>query len=242
MLVSFGVLGFFGKEIYRKAPPVPSKVVTESGEVIMTGAEIKDGQNVWQSIGGQELGTVWGHGAYKAPDWTADWLHREAMYMLDSWAKEDYSQDYDQLTNEQQAGLQERLQERVRENTYDPASGVLRISALRADAYRVVSRHYSGLFRDDACTGGPPGGLQHSAEHDQGCGSHEPDERLSLVGDLGNIYRPSGKKDHLHQQLACREAHREYPSQFADPVDRLFGDHPAGGNRPAGLVLCLQQG
>jgi len=67
------LLLYFGKVIYRPAPPMPDKVVTTSGTVLFTGQDIKDGQNVWQSMGGQELGTVWGHGAYQAPDWSADW-------------------------------------------------------------------------------------------------------------------------------------------------------------------------
>jgi nitric oxide reductase subunit B len=71
---SFAVLGYFGREIYRMAPPIPERVVTSDGHILFTGQDIKDGQNVWQSIGGQEVGTVWGHGAYVAPDWTADWL------------------------------------------------------------------------------------------------------------------------------------------------------------------------
>jgi len=29
-----------------------------------------------------QLGSIWGHGAYQAPDWTADWLHREASGAL----------------------------------------------------------------------------------------------------------------------------------------------------------------
>lgn len=52
-----------------------------------TGKEIKDGQNVWQSIGGHEVGSVWGHGAYVAPDWSADFLHRELVFILDRWAQ-----------------------------------------------------------------------------------------------------------------------------------------------------------
>ena len=73
MAISFAVLLYFGKEIYRQAPPVPAKVITPDGTLIFTGQDIKDGQNVWQSLGGQEIGTVWGHGAYQAPDWSADW-------------------------------------------------------------------------------------------------------------------------------------------------------------------------
>ncbi len=149
MLISFSILGYFGTEIYRKAPPVPEKVVTPDGTILMTAAEIKDGQNIWQSIGGQELGTVWGHGAYKAPDWTADRLHREAIYILDRWANEDFSTVYSNLNNEQKASLQARLQDMVRTNTYNSSTGVLTITALRADAVRAVDRHYSGLFTND---------------------------------------------------------------------------------------------
>lgn len=149
MAVSFSVLGFFGIEIYRKAPPVPDKVVGPDGTTLFTGQDIKDGQNIWQSTGGQELGTVWGHGAYTAPDWTADWLHREAMFMLDSYAYDQFSKSYESLGNEQKAMLQNRLQNRIRKNNYDPQTGILRISGERAEAFNKVSKHYKGLFMDD---------------------------------------------------------------------------------------------
>lgn len=80
---SFALLGWYGREIYRQAPPIPDRVVTPDGTVLFTGEDIRDGQNVWQSIGGQQIGSVWGHGAYVAPDWSADWLHREATWLLE---------------------------------------------------------------------------------------------------------------------------------------------------------------
>ena len=49
--ISFSILLYFGREIYRQAPPIPDKVVTTSGTVLFTGQDIKDGQNVWQSMG-----------------------------------------------------------------------------------------------------------------------------------------------------------------------------------------------
>ena len=61
MVISFAVLGYFGREIYRQAPPIPQQVVVAGGEVLFTGQDISDGQNVWQSMGGQEVGSVWGH-------------------------------------------------------------------------------------------------------------------------------------------------------------------------------------
>ncbi len=147
--VSFAVLLFFGVEIYRKAPPIPERVVTASGELLFSGADIRDGQNVWQSMGGQEVGTVWGHGAYQAPDWTADWLHREAVFMLDHWAVLEAGKPFDQLGEEQQAALKARLQKELRTNTYDAASGTITISDLRAEAFRTLSLHYKGLFTND---------------------------------------------------------------------------------------------
>jgi nitric oxide reductase subunit B len=78
LAVSFGVLLWTGGEIHRQAPPMPERVVSEDGSVVFARADIEQGRQVWQSIGGQQLGSIWGHGGYVAPDWTADWLHREA--------------------------------------------------------------------------------------------------------------------------------------------------------------------
>ena len=149
MVISFAVLGYFGREIYRKAPPIPAQVVTTDGTVLFTGQDIKDGQNIWQSIGGQEVGTIWGHGAYVAPDWSADWLHREAEFILNHYAHEYDSMDYKDLPAEKQAMYKVRLQKELRTNTYDEARNVFVISPLRAAAIADVSKHYASLFMND---------------------------------------------------------------------------------------------
>jgi len=149
IVISFSVLGYYGREIYRQAPPVPDAVVTTDGDVLFTGQDIKDGQNVWQSTGGQELGTVWGHGSYVAPDWSADWLHREARFLLDGWARKENGAAFDELDAERRAALEARLQRTLRTNTYDASTGRLTISADRAAAFKQVARYYSSLFGDD---------------------------------------------------------------------------------------------
>jgi nitric oxide reductase subunit B len=147
--ISLAVLGYYGWEIYRLAPPVPKRVVTADGLVLFTGQDIKDGQNVWQSMGGQQVGSIWGHGAYVAPDWSADWLHREAVWLLDHWAGQRDGKTYAQLEAESQGALRERLKKELRTNTYDPQTGDLVISATRAEAFRAVGAHYTGLFGAD---------------------------------------------------------------------------------------------
>ncbi len=149
IVLSFLVLGYYGTEIYRQAPPMPKRVVTSDGSVLFTAQEIKDGQNVWQSMGGQEVGTIWGHGAYVAPDWTADWLHREATWLLNHWAEQAGFPAYDKADLETQAKLRQRLKQEIRSNTYQPATGDLVVSPLRAEAIKAVGAHYAALFGDD---------------------------------------------------------------------------------------------
>lgn len=149
IVISFSGLGYFGREIYRKAPPIPAQVVTTDGRLLFTGQDIKDGQNIWQSIGGQEVGTIWGHGSYVAPDWSADWLHREAEFILNQYAHENDSMDYEDLTAEKQAVYKVRLQKELRTNTYDEARNVFVVSPVRAAAIAEVSKHYAGLFMND---------------------------------------------------------------------------------------------
>ncbi|MCA9152406.1 MAG: hypothetical protein KDA92_24050, partial [Planctomycetales bacterium] len=95
MVVSFIVLGWVGTRIYQEMPPIPDKIVTTDGATLIDTGEITAGQNVWQTMGGMEVGSVWGHGSYTAPDWTADYLHREAVFMLDRWANDEFNKPFD---------------------------------------------------------------------------------------------------------------------------------------------------
>lgn len=146
ILISFSVLLYFGSQIYQQAPPIPQQVTDESGNVLFTGQDIKDGQNIWQSIGGHQVGSIWGHGAYVAPDWTADYLHREALFLLDKWSDEIFGVQFDSLSNDEKASLQSRLQTFLRTNTYDESTGNLVISDERYEAFLYLHEHYSGIF------------------------------------------------------------------------------------------------
>jgi nitric oxide reductase subunit B len=145
-LLSFAVLSWIGTRIYQEMPPIPSRVLTTEGTEVIAHGEISRGQNVWQSLGGMQIGSIWGHGSYVAPDWTADWLHREAMFVLNEWATAEFSQPYKSLSTEHQSQLQGRLQEHYRTNTYDPAANTLTISPLRARAFEACLAHYSDVF------------------------------------------------------------------------------------------------
>ncbi len=148
LAVSFAVLGWVGSRIYQLAPPVPDRVVTTDGRVVFATGDVAAGQDVWRSFGGMELGSIWGHGAYVAPDWTADWLHRELVTMLDAWAAADGAVGYDQLPAESQAALRARLTREYRTNTYDPATRTISVSAARGRAIEANVAYYTTLFAD----------------------------------------------------------------------------------------------
>src|SRR5690348_15158914 len=132
MFVSFSILGGVGYKAISNGPPIPAQVVTDDGRVLFTGETIRNGQNVWQSTGGQEIGTVWGHGAYVAPDWSADYLHRQSEIVLNRWARQQGFSDYHAMPADLRAALQGRLTELTRRNTYDAPADTLVLDRDRA--------------------------------------------------------------------------------------------------------------
>jgi len=146
MVVSFLVLGWIGTRIYQEMPPIPAQVVVSDGTVLIGEGDILAGQNVWQSMGGMEVGSIWGHGSYVAPDWTADWLHREAVFILDRWSNSDYGSDFDSLDNEKQAQLVARLTKLLHTNTYDPSTGTVTVDPIRVEAFESNLAHYTEVF------------------------------------------------------------------------------------------------
>lgn len=147
VLLSMTLLGWTGVEVYRKAPPIPDQVVTQSGTLVTTQTQILDGQVAWQTTGGMQLGSIWGHGAYQAPDWSADWLHRELVSWLEIAAQQEYNQAYDELSELQQARLRQALKSEYRK-AHPDAQGVMVISDRRAEAIEQVSQYYMDLYGD----------------------------------------------------------------------------------------------
>ncbi len=143
MLILCGLSG----EVYRKAPPIPERIVTDSGQLLMTQEDILNGQLVWQSMGGQQVGSIWGHGAYQAPDWTADWLHREILEFRDLLAKKQYGKSFAKLDTEKQGGITARIKKELRTNRLQ--DGTLTISKERAEVVATVADYYQRLFGDD---------------------------------------------------------------------------------------------
>ena len=146
VLASFAVLSWAGVRIYQQQPPVPERVITTSGHTIAGPGEIESGRDVWRSLGGMEMGSIWGHGSYVAPDWTADYLHREAELVLDRWSQEKFATPYATLKPAAQAGLREELRRSFRGNTFDSRTGLLVLDDARGVAFEKNVAYYGDVF------------------------------------------------------------------------------------------------
>ena len=146
IIISFIVLSWVGVRIYQQAPPIPDKVITTEGNIVYTKDDIQTGQNVWQELGGMEVGSVWGHGSYVAPDWTADWLHRESVFILNYWAHTQFNKNYADLGNEMQAALKSRLEKIIKTNTFNTDNNTITIDPVREKAIQDNTKHFTDVF------------------------------------------------------------------------------------------------
>ncbi|NOZ77890.1 MAG: nitric-oxide reductase large subunit [Acidobacteria bacterium] len=158
MIFGFSVLGIVTGLTYRNAPPIPSRVVDENGALLFSGAEIEAGQAVFLKHDLMEHGTLWGHGAYLGPDYTAEYLHREAAIALDERAHELFQKDFADLTPVRQAFLTKTLKKELKKNRYDPSTGELIFSAGEAAAYRKLIPYWSQYFMTGKAAPGLPAG------------------------------------------------------------------------------------
>ena len=134
-LFGFSVLGFIAARTYQAEPPIPERVTSPTGELVFTGEDVRVGQEVFLRNGIMQYGSIFGHGAYLGPDFTADYLHRSALDVEQQHA----SGDAHRLTV---ADFQT--------NRYDASTGTLEYSAERTAAHRRLERHYHQFFADPA--------------------------------------------------------------------------------------------
>src|SRR4051812_14124378 len=136
VLFGFFVLGLLAYRTYQAQPPIPQRVVDPQGDTIYTGEDVQRGQRLFLHNGLMEYGSVFGHGAYLGPDYTADYLRRASDLVRAAYggARSD--------------SAARRTIEDFRTNRYDQRSGTLTLTAAQADAHRRLVGHYSGFFSE----------------------------------------------------------------------------------------------
>ena len=136
VLVGFFVLGLLAYRTYEHDPPIAERVVDPSGGTVYTGEDVREGQKVFLNHGLMEYGSVFGHGAYLGPDFTADYLRRAS----DSVRR--------QLGGDDSDSARQATTKQFQENRYDEETGALSFTAEQAIAHQELNRHYERFLRD----------------------------------------------------------------------------------------------
>ncbi|WP_342597451.1 cbb3-type cytochrome c oxidase subunit I [Cyanobacterium aponinum UTEX 3222] len=160
-VVTFTVLLSAGAVIYKNAPPIPDKIVSSQQEIILTHDQIEHGQITYLGRGGQHIGSIWGHGSYLAPDWTADVLHRWGLATAGVLYNNDrtFSQeDLEALSDVERATLQARVQQEFKINRYAEDVDTLTLSPAQTKGLEQVFADYHELLSNGSAIHSIPRG------------------------------------------------------------------------------------
>ncbi len=146
LIAGFSTLIFMGHEVTTQAPPIPDRVVDESGKTLFTGKDIIVGQGVFQKFGLMDVGSVFGHGAYNGPDFSADYLHREAVTSLERQAQKRFGKSYEQLNSSEQGDLKGGLAAEFKQNRYDAQNKSLTLTENQVASYEENVKHFDTEF------------------------------------------------------------------------------------------------
>ncbi|MEP6897248.1 MAG: cbb3-type cytochrome c oxidase subunit I [Rhodanobacter sp.] len=153
------VLGFAGLLAitllaYRNAPPIPAQVVDAQGQSLFSGDDIRQGQAVFLKYGLMDNGSIWGHGAYLGPDYSAEALHRLGEDTAAAFAMQQYTQPLTALDPQQLAAVHAASAVALKTNRYDAQTRVLKLIEPEAAAYRQQIGYWTDYFKDPSKNGG----------------------------------------------------------------------------------------
>jgi nitric oxide reductase subunit B len=146
LVLGFAVLIWMATRAYRDAPPIPEKVVSSTGEVVFTRDDILSGQQVFLKYGLMENGTIWGHGAYLGPDFSAEYLHVLAIDANQMLAKQMYNRNLSELTAAEKAAVNAEVQQLLKQNRYDAKTETLVFAPSEVGSYRNQIEKWTSYF------------------------------------------------------------------------------------------------
>lgn len=155
-VIGFFVLGLLAYRVNIAQPPVPARVVDPSGRTVFTSEDVMAGQQLFLSRGLMQYGSIFGHGGYLGPDYTADYLRRASDFVIAAY---------------QERGVVDapaRAAADFQANRYDPATGTLLFTADQAAAFEALTRYYGGYFSDPSTNKGLRGAVITEPERIRG--------------------------------------------------------------------------
>jgi nitric oxide reductase subunit B len=144
-----GMIGliFMSVQAYRYAPPIPEKVVDSDSKVVFSRQEIEAGQQVFLKYGLMQNGSIWGHGSYLGPDFSAQYLHELSLETGRAIAIQEFGIDLSTLNESQRALVDSRVAILLKENRYDSVSKQLTFIDAEKDSFQKQLTVWTDYFK-----------------------------------------------------------------------------------------------
>ena len=156
IVVGMAVLVFMSTTAYMNAPPIPEGVVGPTGEMVFTGKDILSGQEVFLKYGLMENGTVWGHGAYLGPDFSAEYLHTLGLDCCELISKKNYHRNLNELSETEREAVNAEAGKLLKVNRYEPKTKTLIFTDPEVLSYQKQTKKWTNYFSGPEVSGGLP--------------------------------------------------------------------------------------
>jgi nitric oxide reductase subunit B len=156
MVVGFTILIWLSAKTYQDAPPIPERVVGISGDTLFTREDILAGQSVFLKHGLMDNGTVWGHGAYLGPDFSAAYLHALALEAAETIGQQRFNRRFTELSPTEQSAVTAEVPQLLKQNRYDARSRSLRFTEPEVLSYRRQIENWASYFSEPGKSAGLP--------------------------------------------------------------------------------------
>ncbi|MBU5611671.1 nitric-oxide reductase large subunit [Geomonas azotofigens] len=135
-IFGFTVLGYLAYRTGTGQPPIPREVRSADGAVLYSKQDVLAGQQLFQKYGLMQYGTLFGHGAYLGPDFTAEYLHTSGLK----------AHAYYLTQGLPQAEAAEKVRAELKANNYDPGTGTLTFTPAQASAHTDLIAYFGQMF------------------------------------------------------------------------------------------------
>ncbi|MBA3695780.1 MAG: cbb3-type cytochrome c oxidase subunit I [Methylotenera sp.] len=158
------ILGFSGLIMvttlsYRNAPPIPKVVLDDHGKTLFSAEDVGNGQSVFLKYGLMANGSIWGHGAYLGPDFSAAALHRLGTLTANTLAEQKYQQSFADLPPLQQASINAETAVTLKTNRYDAMTNSLSFTSAQAEYFKQEQAYWRDYFHSPLLNGGLKGDI-----------------------------------------------------------------------------------
>lgn len=148
-IISIVGVTMIGVHTYTEAPPIPS-YVSSKNETVFSKEDVLDGQAVFQKYALMEYGSMFGDGANRGPDYTAEALHYVSKYMNDYYQSKLKAEANSDLLKK---GITEQIKVEIKNNHYSKEKNSVTLSDAQVFAVAELVKYYNQKFTNSSSPG-----------------------------------------------------------------------------------------